>query len=179
VLLAFLGDMEQHGLLGESVLDVGAGSAAVSDSLASKSRKVVQVDSAGEGAKDHVLLVQLDIQDAVDREGSLPGMRAYIEKDTFDTVICSHILNYVDFRTTLEALHRIHTPGGRLIIFNQPFEGEAELFSPQCASDNLALLEFLAGEGYVIEYLQAAPWVHVNDYDADLRAKSVLIVAKN
>ena len=178
-LLDFLGNMEEHGLIGETVLDVGAGRVAVSDCLASGSRRVVQVDAAAKGTKDNVLLVELDIEEAISRERGLAEMRAYIERDTFDTVICSHILNYVDFRKTIAALHGIHSPGGRLVIFNQPFEGEAEYFSQQGVSDNVALLQFLAGEGYAIEYLQAAPWVHVNDYDADLRAKSLLAVARN
>jgi hypothetical protein len=178
-LLGFLADMDEDGLIGQTVLDVGAGRVAVSDSLALGPRKVVQVDSVAEGTKDHVLLVQLDMEAVVSREGALAGMRAYTETDTFDTLIYSHILNYVDFRATIEALHRIHAPGGRVVIFNQPFEGEAYLFSPRGARDNVELLQFLTGEGYAVEYLQAAPWVHVDDYNPGLRAKSLLIVARN
>ena len=52
-------------------------------------------------------------------------------------------------------------------------------FSPRGARDNVELLQFLTGEGYAVEYLQAAPWMHVDDYNAGLSAKSLLIVARN
>src|SRR5439155_26865512 len=123
--------------------------------------------------------VRLDVEDVAGRERALREIRAYTGTDSFDSVICSHILNYVDFRATIDWLHGIQAPGGRLIIFNQPFEGEAELFSPGGASDNAELLQFLRREDYAIEFLQAAPWINVNDYDGPVSSKTLLIVARS
>lgn len=178
-LVGFLRDMADHGLLGQSVLDVGAGRVAVSDHLRSDGRKLVQIESAGAEPKDHALVLQADIEDEAELTRALVEAGRYLGSDAIDTLVCSNILNYVDFRSVISRLHRVHADNGRLVIFNQPFEGEAELFSRRGASDNYELLRFLVDEGYALEFLQAAPLVHVNDYDWDPRAKTLLVVARN
>jgi hypothetical protein len=177
-ILSFLGDLDAHGLIGDSILDVGAGRAAVSDQLQSADRRIIQLDCAAAEQKEHVLLLQVDIEDEASVEGAMDAIRAHIGAETVQTVLCSHVLNYVDFRRVIAAYGRLLSAGGRMVIFNQPFEGESEAFSARGVRDNYELLDFLTEEGYAIEYLQAAPLVHVSDYDADLRAKSLLTVAR-
>ena len=177
-LLDFLTSLDALGLIGKTVLDVGAGRRAASDCLRSEQRTIVQIDRAADGNKDQAILLQADLDDAASLDAAFTAMRSHIALSTIDTIICSQVLNYLDYRALLATLRGLQRPGGRLIIFNQPFEGESHLLSRRGVLDNYDLFADLRQSGYGIEYLQAAPMVHVTDFDAGLRAKSLLIVAE-
>jgi hypothetical protein len=178
-LIRFLQDLDHHGLVGDSVLDIGSGRVAVSDYLRSSTRRIVQIDYGGSEPKRHALGIKLDIEDEEAFNRELDRIQRYVGKASFRTIIYSQVLNYVDFRTVLRRFKQLAAPGGRIVISNQPFEGDSELFSAMGVSDNSELLRFLPETGFVIEFLQAAPWIHVNEFDLDLRAKSLLVVARN
>ncbi|MFA4997728.1 MAG: GNAT family N-acetyltransferase, partial [Bacteroidales bacterium] len=75
-------------------------------------------------------------------------------RERVNSVVITHLLNYVDFRQVIRKASRWLIPGGRLFIVNQPGLGEAGLFHAHGVHSNRELIGFLHEQGYSIQTIK-------------------------
>lgn len=107
-MLALAGDVA-----GRDVLDAGCGSGALSAALLERGATVTGVDSSA-GMLD--LARRRLGEDVALRRADLSEVLPF-EDDTFDDVIASLVLHYLeDWAPALSEIHRVLRPGGRLLV---------------------------------------------------------------
>ncbi|MFC1667908.1 LOG family protein [Chlamydiota bacterium] len=141
------------GKIGEKVLDLGGGKKPLIAKLYPH-KKVVSIDVGSPewiAQKNNVLYVEGNVEDSTsitplmceqiaeflgaNREEVLENMYA-----PFDTIVLSHLLNYVDAKKLIEQVKNNSRPGASIIIQNGVFLGENAAFSPHGVKTNEELL---------------------------------------
>ena len=100
---------------GLRILDVGCGGGLLTEPLKRLGADVTGLDASGEAieaAKDHASVVGLDIDYRIGDLSTIPN-----ELDQFDVVIASEVIEHVpDPQSFIEEIHKLISPGGKLII---------------------------------------------------------------
>ena len=100
---------------GLRILDVGCGGGLLTEPLKRLGANVTGLDASAEAikaAKDHASVVGLDIDYRVGDLSTIPN-----ELDQFDVVIASEVIEHVpDPQSFIEEIHKLISPGGKLII---------------------------------------------------------------
>ncbi|MGD1031823.1 MAG: class I SAM-dependent methyltransferase [Opitutaceae bacterium] len=167
MLTPVFGMLEAEGKIGDLVIDVGCGAVPVTGLLkATTARKRILVDIASDNAESaEAIGIRLDAEEAGRREG-LACRKALLRACAFlaisprteprtelaDTIVFSEVLNYVDFRKVIQGFSVFLKPGGRIIVINLPFRGNASLFSEKGLKENRQLYEFLDEHDFEIEF---------------------------
>jgi len=188
-----LHDLDRYGRLGARILDAGSGSLVMVESIQrgrieekaveagsfypTEGKKVVRVDLGAPylfRRQGPILELQADITDLdLDRASQLRrlailashlGFDARSERPLFDTILLSDVLNYVDHRATISALHRFLAPGGRLVVHNTPGKGWPGLFARDdvLLKDNRDLISHIRSLGMRIEHLTSVSLLHTH-----------------
>ncbi len=170
VLKPFLCRLEENGLVGPVVFDIGCGAFPASAYLSGRNR-LVCVDIAGEERVEHnKIKVRFDIgkwadSDSPETRRARSKIRAFLnigQHDTLDgrvdTFILSNILNYFDYRQGIAQFRKLLRANGRLIVLNRPYKGGYFLASGRGLTNNSRFIEYLEGSGFLIEELQA--WIN-------------------
>ncbi|MGQ0644005.1 MAG: hypothetical protein ACT4O3_00740, partial [Elusimicrobiota bacterium] len=175
-LTALLRELDDRNEIGSLVLDLGSGETPVSQALAPKpGRAVVGVDAGlsrpaiyREDASLPTLLIEGDIQDldSTFRRRPVRGfLRRHVGDETasFQTIILSDILNYVDYRRVLQDVRSRLSPGGRLVIMNMAVTGVRPLLHEQGVKSNAALAAFLQSDLGLVVQTYASPEMDRDD----------------
>ena len=100
---------------GLRILDVGCGGGLLTEPLKRLGADVTGLDASAEAieaAKDHASVVGLDIDYRIGDLSTIPN-----ELDQFDVVIASEVIEHVpDPQSFIEEIHKLISPGGKLII---------------------------------------------------------------
>ena len=100
---------------GLRILDVGCGGGLLTEPLQRLGANVTGLDASAEAikaAKEHASVVGLDIDYRIGDLSSIPN-----ELDQFDVVIASEVIEHVlDPQSFIEEIHKLISPGGKLII---------------------------------------------------------------
>ena len=160
--------MQEHGLLGETIVDVGSGATSLTEYLPDPlNYKIITVDIGGENEqKKNNLHVQYDL-DHIQDKGSYETRKALvkisdfldidpksIEKEHVNTIIFSEILNYIDYKKVLAECAGYLKVGGRFIIFNKPNRGFKHAFFEGGVKSNTDLQNFIRSLNFEIEDIQ-------------------------
>ena len=116
-----LGNFAQRGaeipkpFSGLRILDVGCGGGLLTEPLQRLGANVTGLDASAEAikaAKEHASVVGLDIDYRIGDLSTIPN-----ELDQFDVVIASEVIEHVlDPQSFIEEIHKLISPGGKLII---------------------------------------------------------------
>ena len=68
-----------------------------------------------------------------------------------DTIVCSDVLNYVDYQKVITSLKAYMKPGARLILAEMPGRGYKQLHSGAGLDSAFTLESFLERSGFEIE----------------------------
>jgi len=180
-ILPLMEELDRQGKLGRHIIDIGSGSTSMvgiyDGSVGgvyypTEGKRVVRIDIAmpyPSRASDAILEIRADLESMDD--GSIARLRRFVlvarhfgvdpRKDVglADTILLSEILNYIDYRRTIEGIPRFLKQQGRLVIYNDPMRGFSEIFSPAGVKDNFGLVAKLPDAGLEIEHL-ACPRRH-------------------
>lgn len=74
-----------------------------------------------------------------------------------DSIVCSDILNYVDYRSVIPRLTKYLRVGGKLLIMEAPRRGAPEFFSPRGYDSVENLIQLLKQNGFVVESKDSVP----------------------
>ncbi len=149
-----------------NVVDVGSGAFPISRYFEQK-HKTILIDVAGKNDQiDSTLYLKADVESMADRT-RFSTRRALLKSALFlgvdphasgshvDTFLFSEILNYVDWRETIDAADAQLKNGGTMFIANMPNRGLSSLFSERGLTSNAALLSYFQEEkGYSIVHEQ-------------------------
>jgi len=173
-LVPLLRKLDSLGKLGKVIVDVGSGSTMVSDGAGRKipaiytprGKKLIRVDLATPHESRRVgdvLELQADIEhttvDSTKQRKKLVGLARFLGLDprskaeVVDSIVMSDILNYVDFRRTIQGLSKYLKNNGRIVILNKPERGHKKSFSEHGVKRNGELTNFLRRNGFEIEHL--------------------------
>ncbi len=169
-----LESIERAGGLGKKILDAGSGSLSSMNNPSAllpafyptEGKRVVRADLGMPypwRIIGGILEIRADLEDlsleSVRNRKNLIRICRHIGADprldipTFDTLLLSDILNYVDYRRLVPELLRFLAPGGRLVICNWPDMGLPDAFSPKRPKGNRELSLFVASLGLLTEHL--------------------------
>jgi SAM-dependent methyltransferase len=182
-------DLEQHGKVGNLIVDIGSGANPVTRLLqAIHGRKRILIDIAADNTRsDSEQKIRLDVETII-QPRRLSFKKAMLRASRFldldprtgvparaDTIVFSDLLNYVDFQSVLRGFADYLKPGGRFIITNLPMRGNQALFSDKGLKDNHQLLRFLEDHHFEIEH-KSFPCVprETTDYSDEL----IVLVAR-
>jgi SAM-dependent methyltransferase len=160
---------ERQGKIGPVILDLGSGKKSATRHLEGE-HQLIDVDY---GARDENsfqtrLRLALDISEIPQMTFRVRKAIVQIAKHLgidihtadpkqIDTVICSEIINYIDYQAVLREVKKFIKPGGRLCILNQPDRCPPALqriMHTQRPMFNQEIIEFLEQEGFEIEEIQ-------------------------
>lgn len=170
--------LRSDGRLGKVIADIGSGASPVTRNLPKMfGSRVIAVDVAMQPKGFiNALRVKLDIEtldkptqetrEALAKIATMLGIKTPCDPEDLelqrqiDTIVCSDILNYVDYRNVVISLKKYLRRGGRIVILEIPGRGYPEHFSPQGLDSLDNLKAHLQKEGFVLEeddYSDAVP----------------------
>jgi ubiquinone/menaquinone biosynthesis C-methylase UbiE len=137
----------------ERVLEVGAGTGLVTETVARKARQVIATDyAAGMVARLQDRVRAAGVNNVAVEQADLYQLR--FEAQSFDAVIAANVLHLVpDFPGALTALRRVVKPGGTLVL---PTFCHDETAVSWTLSRMLAITGFPAARRFTAESLAAA-----------------------
>lgn len=174
-ILPLMEELDRQGRLGRNIIDIGSGSTrmvGIFDGSVggvyypTEGKRIVRIDIAMPypiRASDGVLEIRADLENMED--GSMAQLRMLIrimrhfgvnprqEVQMADMILLSEVLNYIDYKRTIENIPRFLKHKGRLVIYNDPMRGFGEIFSPAGVKDNYGLVAKLPDAGLEIEHL--------------------------
>lgn len=183
--------MEEEGRIGKVVVDVGSGASPIS-SLLKKPHRIVNIDIASDQLLyplKYVLEVQLDIEcirekNRRDIQKKLIRIARHIgapidqeSPQCVDTFIFGEILNYVDWRETLENAEKYLNPRGSFFIVNRPRRGFPQHFHSRGLHSNDALKEHLAERNFSM--IEIRPWAGKTPEFSDIDPMILLFAQKH
>lgn len=161
--------LRSDGRLGKVIADIGSGASPVTRNLPKMfGSRVIAVDVATQPQGFiNALRVKLDIEtlnkptqetrEALAKVATILGIKTPCDPEDLelqrqiDTIVCSDILNYVDYRNVVISLKKYLKKGGRMVIFEIPGRGYPEHFSPQGLDSLDNLKAHLKKEGFILE----------------------------
>ena len=158
-----LKQLDEAEMVGNTVLDIGAGPRPVSSFLKREGRSLFAVDFVRPLVAHDFHHIRGDIRQAHESE-SFAMKRAIVQiaekmgvdprtagPQQVDTMIFSDILNYLPYEDTVRALSHFLKRGGLLIVLNQPgrtFEGGEKLLHPKGPKNVGEMMRTLEGLGF-------------------------------
>lgn len=183
---SLLTNLSNNDQLGEIVFDIGCGRFPVSSGLDGNKHNVVLIDKSKEvtslsGNGRYSLIADLEKMDTPEFRQALRQILKTPEDVYADTIIISDVLNYVDWKRSLDSVNRFLKPGGKIIITNGVDQGYSNDFHPTHIRDNIDLLQHICDKlGYRFNLVQDAMQV-CNQRDTFLpisRYSQIIVVAR-
>jgi SAM-dependent methyltransferase len=159
--------LESENKIGDLIVDVGSGAVPVTQLLETRpARKRICVDLAADNvALSNVLRIRFDAENvgqfrALSFKKAILRVCAFLDinprtevnAECADTIVCSDLLNYVDYEKVLKGFANFLKPDGRIIVVNSPIRGNRSLFSEKGLRDNRQLDAFLEEHHFEIEH---------------------------
>jgi len=165
-MVVFLRELDNAGMVGQLVLDLGSAAFPVIRGFYHDKGKhaFVGIDISLREPSDDVpvyapvRLVKGDVQnlDEVLHQESVAEFLANLYGSnlvSFDAIVCSDILNYVDYQRVIQDALRYLKPGGRLVIFNMAGVVAAQDLESQLGvQKNSDLIKFISKLGVEVEF---------------------------
>jgi len=142
----FLNLLDQEGMIGDTVLDIGSGPRPLSGVLKKEGRKLFAIDFVRPLVAHDFHHIRGDVRKVADPD-SFATKRAVVKMASIlgvdprtakpqqaDTIIFSDILNYVPYEETVGAFAKYLKRGGLLVVLNQPqrtFKGAEHVLDPK------------------------------------------------
>lgn len=158
---------ETEGKLGPVILDLGSGGKPTTRQLR-EHHQFIDIDfgARDENTYQDRLRLALDINEiptmSFATRRAIVNIARFLKLDLeeppspkqIDTVICSEIINYINYQAVLRTIKQYMKPGARLCILNQPDRcppAMQKLLHDNRPFVNCEILEFLEAEGFEIE----------------------------